>query len=330
VLNRTENRARLSGFAAKVNKIAKEAEGILSFELVDPCGADLPPFSAGAHIYVQINDDLLRQYSLCNDPCETHRYVIAVLKETEGRGGSKAMHESVKEGQLISISGPTNHFALAGREASFHLLLAGGIGVTPMMAMIEELERAEKPYLLHYCTRSPEKMAFLDRLQPLIEANKAVLHHDGGDPARGLDIPGLLTEYKVGTHVYVCGPSGFMSAVNASVGVWPPHAVHQEYFSARELTEEEKAWDAKAFNVKLASTGNVIEVPAGKSIVVALREHGIDVQTDCEQGYCGTCLTRFIEGEPVHRDTVLDESDRENYVMVCCARAKSDTLVLDL
>ena len=121
-----------------------------------------------------------------------------------------------------------------------------------------------------------------------------------------------------------------MEAFNSSVGAWPPHAVHQEYFTARELSEEEKAWDAKAFNVKLISTGKVIEVAAGKSIVDALRDGGIYVDTDCEAGYCGTCITRFVEGEPVHRDTVLDESDREQYVMVCCARAKSDTLVLDL
>ena len=317
-------------YQTRVSKVVREAEDILSFELESADGKPLPSFSAGAHIHVHLGDGLSRQYSLCNDPAETHRYMIAVLKEPDGRGGSQAMHERVTEGQMLTISGPDNHFALAGREATFSLLLAGGIGVTPMMAMIEELERAGRPYAMHYCTRSPERTAFLDRLKPRIDAGKVVLHHDGGDPSKGLDIPDTLRRFEPGMHLYACGPSGFMNAVNGSVGAWPPHAVHQEYFSAREMTEEEKAWDAKPFKVKIASTGAVFEIPANRSIVSVLQEHGIIVPTDCEEGYCGTCITHFIEGEPVHRDTVLDESDREDYVMVCCVRAKSEVLVLDL
>lgn len=314
----------------KITKIAREADGISSFELIHPEGTDLPAFSAGAHIHVQIDANLSRQYSLCNDPAETHRYVIAVLRDDNGRGGSKAMHDTLREGQLVPVTGPDNHFPLAGREAKFHLLLAGGIGVTPMMAMIEELERAGKSYQLHYCTRSADKTAFLERLAARIADEKVVIHHDGGDPAKGLDIPGLITQYKIGTHVYACGPAGFMKAFNACLGAWPPHAVHQEYFAARELSEEEKAWDEKPFRIKVASTDALIDVPAGTSIVEALRANGIDIQTDCEEGYCGTCITRFIEGEPVHRDSVLDESDRETYVMACCARSKSELLVLDI
>jgi len=324
------NSARLSLFPVKIAKITEEADGIKSFEFSHPDGSALPAFTAGSHIHVHVGDEMTRQYSLCNDPSETHRYVVAVLKDRNGRGGSLAMHETLKEGQYISISGPDNHFPLAGREAKFHLLLAGGIGVTPMMAMMEELDRAGKPYALHYCTRTPEQTAFLSRLRPRIDEDKVILHHDGGEPGKGLDIPGLVTNYKVGTHIYACGPAGFMKAFNACLGAWPPHAVHQEYFTARELTEEEKTWDAKAFTVKLAKTGKTVDVPEGQSIVVALRASGIEVETDCEEGYCGTCITRFLEGEPVHRDSVLDEDDREKYVMVCCARSKSDTLVLDL
>ena len=325
-----DTQALAAAYPIKVNKITREADDIKSFEFVHPDGDDLTPFTAGAHIHVTVAPGLTRQYSLCNDPAERHRYVVAVLKEAQGRGGSAAMHETVEEGQLLTISGPDNHFELAGREATFHLLLAGGIGVTPMMAMVEELERTDKPYQMHYCTRAAEKTAFLDRLQPLIEAGKVVLHHDGGDPAKGLDIAATLAGFEPGMHVYACGPAGFMNAVNASVGAWPPHAVHQEYFAARELTEEEKAWDAKPFKVKIASTGDVVEVPAGRSIVEMLRDHGVAVLSDCEEGYCGTCITHFIEGEPVHRDTVLDDADREDYVMICCARARSDMLVLDL
>ncbi len=330
VADPVETEASRASYTVKVNKVAREAEGILSFEFVHPGASDLAAFTAGAHIHVQLDDTLTRQYSLCNDPSERHRYVIAVLKEEEGRGGSRAMHETIKEGQSLLISGPDNHFALAGREATFHLLLAGGIGVTPMMAMIEELERTGKPHLMHYCTRSPERTAFLDRLRPRIAAGTVVVHHDDGDPSKGLDIAATLADFKPGMHLYACGPTGFMNAVNASVGAWPPHAVHQEYFSAREMTEEEKAWDTKPFKVKIASTGDVIDVPANRSIVSVLSAHGIIVQTDCEEGFCGTCITHFIEGEPVHRDTVLDDADREDYVMICCARAKSEILVLDL
>ncbi|MGI9385952.1 MAG: PDR/VanB family oxidoreductase, partial [Methyloligellaceae bacterium] len=303
---------------------------IQSFEFIKPNGDDLPPFTAGAHIHVHMADGLSRQYSLCNAPSETHRYVVTVLKEEDGRGGSKAMHEDLKIGQALSISAPVNHFELAGRGANFHLLLAGGIGVTPMMAMVEELERQGKPYLMHYCTRSPEKTAFLGRLQPQIEAGKVIVHHDNGDPSKGLDLPATLAKHEIGMHLYACGPAGFMEAVNTSVGAWPPHTIHQEYFTAREMTEEEKAWDEKPFKIKVLSSGAVIDVPAGCSIVDVLREHGANIQTDCEEGYCGTCLTHYVEGEPVHRDTVLDDSDREDYVMICCARSKSDLLVLDL
>lgn len=317
-------------FPVQVNKIEREAEDILSFELVHLEASGLTPFTAGAHIQVHFDDTLSRQYSLCNDPTERHRYLISVLKEKDGRGGSKAMHETIEAGQTILISGPDNHFALAGREASFHLLLAGGIGVTPMMAMIEELESAGKDYLMHYCTRSAENTAFMDRLKSRIDEGKVIIHHDGGDPSKGLDIATTLAGFEPGMHLYACGPLGFMNAVNASVGAWPPHAVHQEYFSAREMTEEEKAWDSKPFKLKIASTGDVLDVPANRSIVSVLSEHGIVVQTDCEEGFCGTCITHFIEGEPVHRDTVLDDGDREDYVMICCARAKSEMLVLDL
>jgi vanillate O-demethylase ferredoxin subunit len=325
-----ENKEQDTAFPVRINRIKREAEDILSFEFVKPDGGALPRFTAGAHIHVHLDDSLSRQYSLCNDPAETHRYVVAVLREEEGRGGSKAMHETLKEGQEIYISGPDNQFELAERAVDFHLLLAGGIGVTPMMAMIEELERRGARYLMHYCTRSPEKTAFLERLRPRIEQGTVILHHDGGDPANGLDIAATLAEHKIGTHLYACGPPGFMNAVNTSVGAWPPHNVHQEYFTAREMTEAEKAWDARAFKVKVASTGAVLDVPAGRSIVEVLREYGISIQTDCEEGYCGTCITHYVEGEPVHRDTVLAGDDREDYLMVCCARAKSEILVLDL
>ena len=318
------DRALLS---VRVKSIHREADGILAYELVHPEAGRLPAFTAGAHIEIHIRDGLKRQYSLCNAPGERHRYVIAVLKEKTGGGGSKAMHEDVREGDLLTISEPRNHFPLAGREADFHLLLAGGIGVTPMMAMIESLEVTQARWAMHYCTRNLESMAFRARLEPLIAAGKVTLHHDGGDPSQGLDIRSLLSDYEAGTHVYCCGPPGFMSAVKASVGAWPPKSVHFEYFTA---AADDSNFVNKPFQIKIKHTGAVLDVPADQTIVDVLRAHGFAIDTDCEDGYCGTCITRYLDGEPEHRDTVLSDVERKNYVMVCCARAKGAPLVLDL
>ena len=238
--------------ALRVSKIMREAQDIASFELVDPLGLELPPFTAGAHLDVRINDDIRRQYSLCNDPQERDRYVIAVLNEPAGRGGSRAMHEQVAVGSVLPVSAPHNRFPLAGREARFHLLLAGGIGVTPMLAMIAELERRASPWHMHYCTRNPARTAFLDRLRPLIAAGKVELHHDDGDPARGLDIARTLAAFEVGTHVYFCGPPGFMHAAKASVSAWPPFNVHYEYFTAADDRTEAVN---TPFQVKIKKSG---------------------------------------------------------------------------
>jgi ferredoxin-NADP reductase len=312
-----------------VSAVTREAQDIVAIDLSDPEGGPLPPFAAGAHVDVHLPGSLLRQYSLCNAPSERHRYRIAILKEPAGRGGSLAMHQ-LKPGDRITISAPRNNFPLAGREANFHLLLAGGIGITPMMAMLEELQARKAEFKLHYCTRSFERTAFIGRLAPLIDEGKVVLHHDGGDPSRGLDIAATLAEPQPAQHVYICGPQGFMTAAKASVGAWPPHAVHFEHFSAQPLTEEEAAWDNVPFQISIRSTGEVLDVPPGTSIVQVLRTHGIEIETSCQDGYCGTCITRYLEGEPVHRDSVLSEVERRNYVMVCRARSRGPVLVLDI
>jgi ferredoxin-NADP reductase len=309
----------------RVEGALQEALDIFSFELVHPQGQLLPPFEAGAHLDVHLPGALLRQYSLCNDPSERHRYVIAVLRETNGRGGSAALH-GVKPGEMLTVSHPRNHFPLAGKEAQFHLLLAGGIGVTPMMAMVAALKARGTEYRMHYCTRSPDRTAFLDRLGPEIEAGRVVLHHDGGDPSKGLDIAALLASYQLGTHLYYCGPKGFMSAVKNATGAWPAHAVHFEYFTA----PEHEAYDNAPFQIEIAGTGQLFDVPASESIVDVLRANGFSIDTDCREGYCGTCITRYVKGEPEHRDTVLSEKERKSYVMICCARAKVSPLVLDL
>ncbi len=314
--------------SVRVGATARAAEDILSFELADPAGRDLPRFTAGAHIDVHIDDGLVRQYSLCNDPDERHRYVIAVLNEPDGRGGSLALHETVSEGDLLTISEPRNHFRLAD-DAARHLLLAGGIGVTPMMAMIGTLEARGADYLMYYCARAPENTAFLDRLRPLVDAGRVALHHDGGDPRRGLDIDATLKNPEPGTHLYYCGPPGFMSAAASAVVHWPEGTVHFEYFTA---PEDRAAGDHEntPFQVKIASTGDVFGVPADKTIIEVLRGNGLAVDTSCEHGYCATCMTRYLEGEPEHRDAVLDDEDRAEFVLICCARSRTPLLVLDL
>ena len=326
----------------RVLSVRYEAEDINAYELVDPDGGELPPFTAGAHIDLHLRDGLVRQYSLANDPAERHRYVVGVLRDPAGRGGSVAVFEKVHAGRILTISAPRNHFPLAS-GARRHLLLAGGIGVTPMMAMLAQLERDNADFVLHYCTRSPQKTAFRELLSRPSAFGRVRYYHDGGDPSRGLDIAALLRERADGTHLYYCGPTGFMTAVAAAAAHWPKDTVHFEYFTPPAPTPSSVATGPIAsiggvgaaadiplgFQVRLTSTGALYDVPGDKSIVQALREQGIDVETSCESGLCGTCRTRYLEGEPEHRDYVLDDEEKDEYVMICCARSKSPVLVLD-
>ena len=201
-----------------------------------------------------------------------------------------------------------------------------------MMAMVRHLETIGAPYTLHYCTRTPQRTAFRDELADLIAAGKVVLHHDQGDPRRGLDVAGLLAEPKPGWHVYYCGPEGVMNAIHAATGAWPKANVHFEYFSAPATSPSDAAHGPAvgAFQIKIASTGAVYDVPDDKSIVEVLREHGIEVETSCESGLCGTCKTRYIEGTPEHHDFILDDDEKGEYVMVCSARSLTPLLLLDL
>lgn len=312
----------------RLRAIVFEAEGIASFELTDPAGNELPAFAAGAHIDVHVRDGCVRQYSICSDPRERHHYTIAVLREEGGRGGSLAMHAELRVGQGVQISRPRNFFPLA-EGAGPHLLLAGGIGVTPMMAMVAELEARGAPYHLHYCTRSAERTAFRDRLEPLVQRGRVSIYHDAGIPSQGVDLGALLREHEAGSHLYYCGPAGFMKAAEAASAHWPAGTVHCEYFSA-PADAATGARENKPFRVKLMRSGLELEVPSGKTIVEVVREHDVFIETSCQEGYCGTCLTRYVAGEPEHRDSVLDDDDRREFVLICCARSKTPVLTLDL
>jgi vanillate O-demethylase ferredoxin subunit len=278
---------------------------------------------------VHLPNGLVRQYSLCNDPTETHRYRIAVLRDPRSRGGSVAMH-ALAQGQTLTISEPKNHFALA-HQAPHSVLMAGGIGITPVLCMAERLSNIGAAFTVHYCTRSPERTAFVPRIKASAFARRVFFHHDSGEAQQKLDVDALLAEQPMGTHLYVCGPTGFMHAVlnAARQAAWSEDRLHREYFSA--ATPVLGGADG-SFEVQIASSGRVISVAPDRSVVAALAQAGIEVPVSCEQGVCGTCLTRVIEGTPDHRDMFLtpDEQARGDQFTPCCSRSRSARLVLDL
>jgi vanillate O-demethylase ferredoxin subunit len=309
-----------------------EALDIASIELVSEggeAGQPLPPFTAGSHVDVHLPGGLVRQYSLCNDPSETHRYVIAVLRDESGRGGSKAVHDLVHEGDRLQISVPRNQFALAS-AAPHHLLLAGGIGVTPILCMAQRLAATGETFDMHYCTRSRARTAFVERISQAGFRESVQIHHDDSAGGSTFDLDRVLENVPEGTHLYVCGPKGFMDAVlnAARARAWAEDRLHYEFFAAP--VEQQTTGDS--FQVRLASSGATIDVPSGCTVVQALAANGIDIITSCEQGVCGTCLTKVLSGEPEHRDFYLTDEERaaNDQFLPCCSRARSPLLVLDL
>lgn len=313
----------------RVARKQQEALDIATFELVAEDGGALPAFSAGSHVDVHLPGGITRQYSLCNAPGESHRYQIGVLRDPASRGGSHAMHDQVLEGQLLKIGAPANHFPLA-HDAKRHLLLAGGIGVTPILCMAERLANSGADFEMHYCTRSPERTAFRQRIAASSFAPKVHFHFDDGDAGQKLDIPALLRAPAEGLHLYVCGPKGFMDFVlgTARAQGWPESQLHYEFFAGVAAPSGSDA----GFEVQIASSGQIVIVPPDKTVVQALAEAGVEVQMSCEQGVCGTCLTRVIEGIPDHKDLYLtpEEQAANDQFTPCCSRSKSARLVLDL
>jgi len=306
-----------------------EAEGICSFELVHPEGLALPAFTAGAHIDVHVAPGLVRQYSLCNHPATVDHYRIAVLREPASRGGSVGMHEQVQLGQALTISAPRNHFGLAP-GARHSLLLAGGIGITPLWAMAQALHSAGESFDLHYCGRAAARMAFVHDMAQAPFAAQVQVHADDGPEAQRFDADAVLAHPEAGTHLYVCGPAGFMNHVldTARRHGWPEAQLHREFFAG---TASALASDG-SFGVRLDRSGQTFQIPAGKSVIEVLVAEGIDVPYSCESGVCGTCLTRVLEGVPEHRDTFLTEAERaaNDQFTPCCSRACTPLLVLDL
>lgn len=302
------------------------AQDIHLFELRNPQGAGLPAFTAGAHIAVQTPSGCMRSYSLCSDPVDTSCYRIAVKRESRGRGGSVSMVDELQTGQAVQVSTPVNHFALDER-AQRYLLIAGGIGITPMLSMALHLHRTGRPFKLCYLTRDAQSTAFLDELRSAPFADCVKVHHDQGQPEKGLDLwpwlekPGSLN----GQHVYCCGPAGLMDAVRDMTGHWPSSTVHFESFGAGNTVQA----DDQPFMVHFQRSAQHVQVPDGQTILEAARQCGIQIPASCESGTCGSCKTRLIEGEADHRDLVLLPEERDRWIMPCVSRARSASLVLD-
>lgn len=321
----------------RVRAITYLGEDINAYEVVPIDSQPLPGFTAGSHIDLYFRDGRVRQYSLCNDPRETHRYVFAVQREEEGRGGSKAIHQLVHAGRILNISRPRNNFPLR-EDAPHHVLIAGGIGVTPIASMVRRLLETGASFEVHYGARTREKLAFYDELIALNLDDRLHVYVDGGDPDKGMRLPEIVAGAAADAHFYCCGPAGLMKGVKLATTPRPSSCVHFEHFVApgpapsvpNELMRGEERTIGVGFKITLARTGKTFDVPDDKSIVDVLRENNIEVQTSCESGLCGTCRTRYLAGEPEHHDYILDEEGRRHEVLICCARAKTPTLVLDL
>lgn len=308
----------------------RAADDIAAFDLVKEDGTALPPFAAGAHIDVFLANGCVRQYSLFGSPADRKQYRIAVLREVNSRGGSRAMHD-LNEGELLEIGEPKNHFPLVD-DATHSVLLAGGIGVTPILSMAEQLLHSDASFEFHYCTREPSRAAFLERFSQADMADVAHVYYDTAGPAQKIDLAAVLANPKPTTRLYVCGPGGFIEAVlnQAKALGWNADNLHREFFAAP--AQSTPGAQTQSFKVVVASSGQCIDVAEDESVIAALARSGVELPTSCEQGVCGTCLTRIVEGVPDHRDAYLTDKEKEanNQFLPCCSRSKSPTLVLDL
>lgn len=310
-----------------IDKIHQLTPSIRAFELISTSGSDLPSFEAGAHIDVHLKNGLTRQYSLSNCSSENNRYVIGVLHDEQSRGGSRSMHRDYNEGDLLSIGQPRNLFALHNRTQKA-VLFAGGIGITPILSMAYRLKVQGIPFELHYFVRSHEMIAFYGNLTQYFA--EQIHFHIQNQVDTECDMAKVLQQPDSGKHLYVCGPTGFMQFVmqSAEAAGWQAEQLHQEHFVAPKADHSKD----KAFTLEIKGTGRRIEIQPEQTVSQALLEHGFDVPVSCEQGICGTCITRVVSGIPDHRDVFMTDEERalNNQFTPCCSRAKSKHLVIEL
>ena len=312
----------------RVARIEQVTPRIRLFELASLDGAPLPGFTAGSHIDVELGNGEERSYSLLGDQGETARYVIAVLREAEGRGGSAWMHDVLRAGDVIRAAPPENDFRLS-EAGDHHILIAGGIGITPILPMAARLRAIGRDYAIHYCARSEEEAAFA-RDVAARHGERANFHYDGGVPGCGLDVTTLLAHRPAAAHAYVCGPAGLIRAVRDAGRHWPSGTIHFELFKGSNADLGLDALNAP-FDVICKRAGKRFTIPADRSILDILKADGFRIRSLCNEGVCGTCRVDLISGEVDHRDECLDEDERDEALQVCVSRAKpGQTLVLDL
>ena len=310
-----------------VESVTPAADGIVKLRLVAPDGRPMPRWAPGSHIDIECgHPDVSRQYSLCGDPADVSAFEIAVLRDPESRGGSSWVHTSIRVGDKLKIRGPRNHFRL-DETAHKVIFVAGGIGITPISAMARRTRQLGMDYELHYSGRCRVTMAFLDELSALHGDRLTVYAQDEG---RRNDLAALLATPEPGTQVYACGPARMLQALEAHCAAWPHDALHIEHFESTLRTLDPSR--EHAFDVELKDSGIVVHVPADQTVLAALRAANIDVQSDCEEGLCGSCEVRVLVGKVDHRDVVLTRAEREAGVkmMTCCSRACGGRLVLEL
>ncbi|OYO18334.1 oxidoreductase [Enemella dayhoffiae] len=315
----------------RVHQKRWEAAGITSITLVDPAGASLPTWQPGAHLALHLPNGLVREYSLCSDPADTSQWTVAVLRTSDSRGGSSHIHEQLPIGVELEVDGPRNAFrlesAVDGEEPKHHLI-AGGIGITPIVAMARELQSRGAEWSLLYTGRTRAQMAFLTEIQAL-PSERVHLHVDD-EAGRFPDLVEMLKSQDPRTIVYCCGPGPLMDAVEAAMPV--PANLRLERFKAPERVVDPDAEADRGFDVVLNSSGQRVSVAADESILDALDQAGVPVPSSCLEGICGTCETGVLSGEIEHRDFLLTDEEKESgqTMCICVSRCRGAELVLDL
>ena len=340
-------RAPVTARAMRVEGKTSLADDVVALILVSAAGAVLPPWEPGAHVDLHLAPGLIRPYSLCGDPADRYRWRVAVLREPDGRGGSDFVHSLLTVGTELTVTGPRNHFRLAGADR--YLFIAGGIGITPILPMVAEAARHSRPWRLVYGGRRRASMAFLGELAAW-DGQVTICPQD---ECGLLDLDVLLGTPQPGIAVYCCGPGPLLAAAEARCAAWPPGTLHVERFSpgpdavpgtsaplgpgtsaplGPRAASDPAARRDSSFEVELASNGRVIAVPCGTSVLAALRGAGLELLSSCEEGICGTCETGVLGGVPDHRDSVLEPAEREvgDIMMICVSRSCTARLVLDL
>lgn len=307
-----------------VKQMTLEADGVLSLRLVHPDGDPLPEWSPGAHVDLTLKGSLVRQYSLCGDPADRGSYRVAVLREQAALGGSEYVHEGLRPGHRLRVVGPRNNFDFL--PAKRYVFVAGGIGITPLLAMLTEAERQGTDWELWYGGRHEDSMAFLDELAAYGDRVKVIPEETHGR----LDLATALPTPDPGTLVYCCGPEGLLAAVEEHAAGWPEGTLQVERFKAKQIEVDPDG--EQPISVDCRRSGRVVQVPADVPVIDALEGAGITVSSSCRDGICGTCETKVLAGTPDHRDSLLSDSEQAagTTMMICVSRARTPELALDI